>query len=83
MVEVKANFRTQYKDTSCTACGKQEETTEHVLECEEYRRLTGHTIKVDKDKRNAQMTDGMWLRKASEAIKQIEETRKLLYFETV
>ena len=43
MAELKANYRGKYKDTLCPACRIEEETTEHALECSEYKRLVKHT----------------------------------------
>ena len=41
MVEVGENFRGKFpKQKWCIACGVEEETTEHVINCEEYRKLT-------------------------------------------
>ena len=39
-------------DLKCTACGKDTETTEHLLICEEYRKRTGMEIKESELKEN-------------------------------
>jgi hypothetical protein len=76
MTEVKANFKGKYKDTLCSACKKDEETTEHVIECEEYRKITGHTLETKQLKEA--MDNLEWLEKACEVYEQIEEARKWL-----
>ena len=35
MVDTKCNYKGMYNDTACVVCG-EEETTEHLLECEYY-----------------------------------------------
>ena len=72
MVEVKKNFRGKYDDMMCLACREDEETTEHVIMCREYRRLVGHDI------RDIQMNNLKWQIEASKVYEKIEETRKWL-----
>ena len=74
MTELKANFKGKYRDTMCSACGKETETTEHVIACNEYRRLTGHTLKVPDDW-TEKMNDPTWVEEACEVYEQIEEVR--------
>ena len=77
MVEVKANFKGKYPDIKCTACKQEEETTEHVIKCQEYKRLIGHSIKIENTvEESIQKAD--WLIEASEVFERIEETRKWL-----
>ena len=72
MVEVKRNFRAKYNNMMCPACGDEEETTEHVILCHEYKRIVGHDIdRID-------MNDLQWQIEASRVYKNIEETRRWL-----
>ena len=77
MVEVKANFKGKYPDIKCTACKQEEETTEHVIKCLEYKRLIGHSIKIENTVEES-MQKADWLIEASEVFERIEETRKWL-----
>ena len=75
MVDVKANFKGKYKDLLCVACKEAEETTEHVLQCDEYRRLTGHNLTFESPEKMMEME---WLKQASNVCRRIEETRRWL-----
>ena len=77
MIDLKANFKGKYKDTVCVACKTETETTEHVIRCEEYKRIVEHSITVEGDLEE-KMQDLEWLLKASKAYESIEETRKWL-----
>ena len=77
MVEVKANFKGKYPDLKCAACKQEEETTEHVIKCPEYKRLIGHSIKVENSVEES-MQEAEWLIEASQVFERIEETRKWL-----
>ena len=61
MTELKANFRGKYRDTICPACEKDEETTEHVIRCKEYKRLVGHTLNINERTMTECMNDTSWL----------------------
>ena len=74
MIELKCNFKGKYTDTTCPACNLEDETTEHVLECKEYQKLTGHSI----DPENKNFDDMEWLRQAIPVYDLIQETRKWL-----
>ena len=76
MVELKANFRGKYEDTTCPACNEEEETTEHDIRCREYRRMVRHTMETDDCMKN--INDTTWLIEAGRVYEQIEETRKCL-----
>ena len=79
MVELKTNFKGKYRDACCPACEVEEETTEHVLACDEYRKLTGHTLEVPNNWAD-KMNNTEWLLKACEVYEQIEEVRSWLVF---
>ena len=77
MTELKANFKGKYRDVICPACGVEEETTEHALACEEYKKLTGHTLEKPGNWTD-KMNDTEWLLEACEVYEQIEEVRSWL-----
>jgi hypothetical protein len=72
MTEVKRNFRGKYNDMLCPACGIEEETTEHVILCTEYKRLIQHDINT------FDMNNLQWQIEASQIYERIEETRQWL-----
>ena len=76
MIEVSENFRGMYREQMCVACGEEKETTEHAIQCTEYRRLTGHKLTVTDNAKC--FADTSWLKKAADVYETIEETRKLL-----
>ena len=82
MTELKTNFKGKYTDTLCPACGSNEETTEHVVECQEYKRLTNHSLDEEEKSVTDRMNNPTWLLKATRTFKQIEETRKWLLKKT-
>ena len=77
MCELKANFKGKYRDETCPACGEEKETTEHVIRCNEYRRLTGHDLHSNEPVEQLMNNTG-WLVEASKVYQQIEEIRKWL-----
>jgi hypothetical protein len=44
MTELKPNFIGEYRDRTCPACEREEETTEHVMVCSVYKELLGHQL---------------------------------------
>ena len=77
MMELKTNFKGKYEDTLCPACGEEEETTEHVIQCPKYQEIVGHNVKTTQGIEQS-MNNVEWLEEASEVYSQIEETRKWL-----
>ena len=47
IVDVKCNMKWKYEDTVCDACGEEEETQEHVFECENLREEGRSWKKID------------------------------------
>ena len=76
MIELKSNFKGKYGNTLCTACKKENETTEHVINCVEYRKITGHTLQSKQV--NEEMNNLEWMEEACEVYQQIEEVRMWL-----
>ena len=77
MTELKPNFCGKYRDRICSACEKEDETTEHVIQCQEYKRLLGHELNCDKPIKEL-MNNTAWLREAAKVYRRIEETRQWL-----
>ena len=77
MTELKANYKGKYEDTLCPACGEEEETTEHVIQCPDYQEMVGHDVKTTQGIKQS-MNSIEWLEEASEVYSRIEETRKWL-----
>ena len=75
MTELKANFPGKYHDRTCPACGKNDETTEHVIQCDAYKKLVGHELRIDKDIKE-HMNNTEWLKEAIKVYELIEETRQ-------
>ena len=46
MIETRCNYRELFKELKCELCKTEDDTTEHLLECQE---LTGLGIKVKKE----------------------------------
>ena len=76
MVELKANFKGKYEDDICPACKETEETTEHVIACQEYQYITQHSLDVRQ--LPEKMDNIKWLKEASIVYEQIEEAREWL-----
>ena len=69
MVVIKANYKGMKKnDGLCRACKEQEESTEHVIKCKEYKKITGHLLEWNEEN----MSDVNWLVKAVKVYKDIE-----------
>ena len=73
MVESKCNYKGKYVDTSCFACG-EEETTEHLLECNYYKQFTAE--KIEGDVGRNELCTKEWLMKAARAMDTIQELRR-------
>ena len=58
------------------ACNKDEETTEHVLKCEIYKKWTKHKLTFS-DWTN-DMKDTEWLMEAAKVMKRIEEIKNIM-----
>ena len=74
MLEAKANFPNKYIDRICIMCHKEEETTEHLFQCERYRKLAKHKVRWNDDE--TQWKDVNWLKDLVRASKRIEEIRE-------
>ena len=74
MTELKANYRGKYTDAVCPACQTEEETTEHVIQCAEYKRLVGHKLDEGEKPLSSKMNDLQWLKEAANVFQEIEET---------
>ena len=73
MLELKMNYKGMYDDTACTGCYKQDETTEHFLQCSKYQELTQHNTKTTKFEEDVKSTK--WLIRMAENIQVLQEVR--------
>jgi len=48
MTSLNSNYKGTNTNVMCTACNNEEETTEHVMNCEIYKKLTGQNIQQQK-----------------------------------
>ena len=74
MVEIGENFKGKYGQKYCMACNEEKETTEHVIQCGQYKKLTGHKMTLTE----GCFEDTKWLINATMEYKMIEETRDIL-----
>ena len=72
MVECKMNFKGKYEDTKCYVCDQQE-TTEHLFQCEHYKQFTGPQAEVVGE---LKMESKKWLEKAARVMDIIQEIRE-------
>ena len=75
MTELKANFCGKYLDRICPACGKENETTEHVVQCDVYKELVDHRLNCDQPIEEL-MNDTEWLKEAVKVYERIEGIRQ-------
>ena len=50
MTKIKANYKGKYNDLTCDGCKEEVETTEHIVNCKQYKRMfkiAEETQKVD------------------------------------
>jgi hypothetical protein len=76
MVEISENFRGRYDHELCAACNAEKETTEHVIKCKQYKKITGHDMR-DQDNHEC-FSNTEWLIEAAEVFERIEETRSMI-----
>ena len=77
MTETKANFKGKYNDLTCPACMKENETTEHLICCPVYKRITGHSLNTNKPVIEL-FNNTAWLRETNKVFKMIDTARKFL-----
>ena len=46
MTKIKANYKGKYNDLTCDGCKGEQETTEHIVNCKEYKRMFKWTNKT-------------------------------------
>ena len=73
MVDTKCNYKGMYDDTTCVNCG-EEETTEHLLECEYYEQFIME--RIGKSMGEKELCSTEWLRKAARTMDIIQEVRR-------
>ena len=47
MLELKANFRGKYTDVVCDLWNKEEDSTEHLLNCSKLKRMIGMEVNTE------------------------------------
>ena len=77
MTKIRANFKGRENDLRCVACKLEDETTEHVIQCSEYKRLIGHSVEIESSVFQS-MQSLEWVREACKVYERIEETKKWL-----
>ena len=77
MTKIRANFKGRENDLRCGACKQEDETTEHVIQCPEYKRIIGHSVEIESSVFES-MQNLEWVREASKVYERIEETKKWL-----
>ena len=77
MTKIRANFKGRENDLRCVACKQEDETTEHVIQCPEYKRIIGHSVEIESSVFES-MQNLEWVREASKVYERIEETKKWL-----
>ena len=70
MAECKSNFKGKYSDTTCLLCN-EEETTEHLFNCEYYKQYSGTYSGMEELK----IESTEWLIKAAVKMDVIQELR--------
>ena len=70
MTDTKANFPSKYKDRTCPMCKAEDETTEHLFQCEKYKELARHTLEWDGS--GNQWKDINWMRQSVKVIERIK-----------
>ena len=73
MLELEMNYKGMYDNIACTGCYKQDETTEHFLQCNKYQELTQHNTKTTKFQEDVKSTK--WLIRMAENIQVLQEVR--------
>ena len=51
MTKIKANYKGKCNDLTCDACKEEQETTEHIPNCKEYRRMFKWTKETQETKK--------------------------------
>ena len=69
MVELKANFKGKYEDLNSPVSRRKDETTDHVIQCEECQKITWHKLPTP-----AQWNNLDWQEEAREVYEQIEDS---------
>ncbi len=77
MVRAKCYYKGSFKELKCKKFCKCEETTEHLLECTEYRKSLGYTWKVsdlyNKENKKALLEAARYMREIEEYKLKTEE----------
>lgn len=48
MLELKTNFKGKYKEsTTCPLCREEQDTTEHIFQCEQAKRIVSKVPKLE------------------------------------
>ena len=73
MTRIKANYKGKYDDLTYDGCKEEQETTEHIISCEEYKRMferKRETQVLDK----TQTTELLSIAQYAEEIEQYKQT---------
>ncbi len=72
MTKIKANYKGKYNDLTCDACKEEQETTEHITNCKEYRRMFKWTKETQETNKNS-TTELLSIAQYAEEIEQYKQ----------
>ena len=76
MIETKANFKGQFlNNIKCEICGKEEETTQHLFECDGYMEIRRNIIIEDTPMKTLRRNN---IKAVAEVLSEITEKRRIM-----
>ena len=76
MIETKANFKGQFlNNLKCEICGKEEETTQHLFECDGYMEIRRNIIIEDTPMKTLRRNN---IKAVAEVLSEITEKRRIM-----
>ena len=78
MIKLRGNFKEKEKTTKCPAGCQEEDTTEHLMECEKLDAICG---KIPVRNARSDLKDFKWLQRNIKAVKHRQYVRAIMYNE--